>query len=273
MPPILERARRFESLADLGIIDAHCHVGPWFNFHVPRRGSMESMIEVMNRVGVEVACVTACLSVGPDMKRGNDLVLEFHGLYPSRIVPYCTVNPNYPKEIPGELERTHRAGCRALKFHDIHGRRYDDAGYRTAYEFADAHELPVLVHTWGRGNGSVLAEMCRRHPRARFLFAHAGSADREEYVRWVTEIPNAYLDLVFSAMPYGSVEYFVRRTPLAKILYGSDLPFLSLTQQIGKVLMARVSDEAKRSILGLNARGLFAQALAVRETTPTAHRV
>lgn len=265
MGAILERARQFECLSDLKIIDVHCHVGPWFNFRIPQAGSVESMLEVMDRVGVQYACVTACLSIGPDMKRGNDWVLAIRSRYPRRILGYCTVNPNYAREIPAELERSYAGGCRAIKLHDFHGRRYDDAGYQAAYEFAEERHLPVLVHTWGKGNGSVLASMAARYPRALFIFAHAGSADREEYVRWSRELPNAYIDLVFSAMPYGSVEYFVQRSPVEKILYGSDMPFMNLPQQIGKVLMARASDEVKRKILSENARRIFRQALELAE--------
>jgi hypothetical protein len=37
-----------------------------------------------------------------------------------------------------------------------------------------------------------------------------------------------------------------------KILFGSDMPFVNANAQIGKILYARISDEDKRKILGLN---------------------
>jgi predicted TIM-barrel fold metal-dependent hydrolase len=70
---------------------------------------------------------------------------------------------------------------------------------------------------------------------------------------------------VFSAQPYGNVEYFVANVPTEKILFGSDMPFLNLGQQVGKVLFARISDDAKRKLLSTNARKLFSQAIELAE--------
>jgi hypothetical protein len=265
---ILERAKEFEAFHDLEIIDAHCHVGPWYNFHVPRRGSIESMIESMDRVGVRYVCITAFRSIGPDMLRGNDEVAALQKRYPDRVLPYCTISPNYSqKDIQKELERTYADGFRAVKIHDFHGRAYDSSPYHVVYEFANQFHLPILAHTWGKQNGSVLARMCEKYPDANMLFAHGGSANREAYAQWANDLPNAYIDLVFSAQPYRNVEYFVANVPAEKILFGSDMPFLSLGQQIGKVLFARISDEAKRKLLSINARQLFSQAIELAEAS------
>ncbi|MDA0837694.1 MAG: amidohydrolase family protein [Planctomycetota bacterium] len=265
---ILERAKAFEPFHDLEIIDPHCHVGPWYNFHVQRRGSIESMIEAMDRVGVRYACITAFRAIGPDMQQGNDEVADLAKRYPDRVLPYCTISPNYSdKDIQKELERTYASGFRAIKFHDFHGRTYDSSPYHIAYEFANHYRLPILVHTWGTSNGSVLALMCEKYPQANMLFAHAGSANREAYAQWANDLPNAYIDLVFSAQPYRNVEYFVAKVPAEKILFGSDMPFLSLAQQIGKVLYARISDDAKRKLLSGSARQLFSQAIELAEAT------
>ena len=66
-----------------------------------------------------------------------------------------------------------------------------------------------------------------------------------------------YLELCFSRAPYGMVEYLVGEVGADKVLWGSDAVYLSTTQQIGKVLGARISDEDKVKVLSRNARRLL----------------
>jgi predicted TIM-barrel fold metal-dependent hydrolase len=42
-----------------------------------------------------------------------------------------------------------------------------------------------------------------------------------------------------------------------RVLFGTDIPFMSPDQQIGRVLFARISDDEKRKILGVNALRVF----------------
>ena len=48
------------------------------------------------------------------------------------------------------------------------------------------------------------------------------------------------------------IEQFVREVGADRILFGSDMPFVNANAQIGKILYAKIPDEDKRKILGLN---------------------
>ena len=63
-----------------------------------------------------------------------------------------------------------------------------------------------------------------------------------------------YLELCLSACPRGLVEQLVAAGLEDKIIWGSDAVFLDQASQLGRVLFADISPEAKRKILGRNAQ-------------------
>ena len=54
-----------------------------------------------------------------------------------------------------------------------------------------------------------------------------------------------------------------------RVLYGSDVPFLSPVPQVGKVVYADIGETEKRMILGLNAARLFGVDLGCRNGKDT----
>ncbi len=134
----------------------------------------------------------------------------------------------------------------------------DADAFRPAWEFADAHELPVLCHTWG-GDGSdkSLRNIAARHPRARILMAHALHGQWDEAVELAKTFDNIYIDLCAVLDDRGPVEKFVQAGLGKKLLFGTDNPWFHHHQGIGALLSANLGDEICRDILHRNARRLF----------------
>jgi predicted TIM-barrel fold metal-dependent hydrolase len=239
-------------LAGETIIDGHAHMGPWHNFYIPESG-IDGMIRDMDSVGIGVVCPAAHASIGPDFVEGNNLVVAAARKYPGRVAGYVTVNPNYEDGVLVELERCARLGLKNIKIHSIHGLPYNHAKYRPAFEFAHARGWAILAHTWGN-DAPLFADFARAYPNVRFLLGHSGVARFDLYCELARKHHNIYLDLATSLSGYGWVEEFVKKAGAEKVLYGSDIPFISAPQQIGKVLFARITDDAKRKVLGLNAK-------------------
>ncbi|MEG2377608.1 MAG: amidohydrolase family protein, partial [Clostridia bacterium] len=147
-------------LDDFRIIDNHDHIGKWHAFYVPGGGGIDQMVASMDAVGIDQVFVTAHASIGPDFAFGNDIVADAIARYPERVFGYVTVNPNYP-DMKGELQkRFANKGFRGIKLHpDCHSRAIDYAGYAPAYEWADEHRLPVLIHVWGPGEVAQVAHL------------------------------------------------------------------------------------------------------------------
>ncbi|HID08316.1 MAG TPA: hypothetical protein EYP10_14340 [Armatimonadetes bacterium] len=245
-------------LQDIEVADVHAHMGHWYSFPIPYN-DIDGIMHVMNRVGVRWACISACCSLGSDFRTGNDLVAEAMHRYPNRIIAYATLNPNYHDGVAIELDRCERMGFRAIKLHSIHGCRYNDERYQPAFEIANAKEYPVLLHTWG--DARDVERLAKRYPHVRFILAHAGVVNFDAYVQVAKACDNVWLDTALSISGRDWIRIFVERVSAEKIVFGSDIPFISLEYHIGKVLMSRISDEDKEKILSRNFKFIFAKLL------------
>jgi len=248
---ILSAAKLGEKLEDIFVVDIHCHLGPWPDFHIPGN-DIDGMVKVMDRVGINLVCISSHAALKSDFALGNDITHEAMERYPGRVLGYIFVNPNHPDGVLDELERCEKLGMRGIKIHSINGYPYDGQNYRPAYEFANDRRWHLLAHTWG-ADAKVFKKLSEEYPEVKFILAHSGVSSFETYVELGRERENIYLDLATSYVGYGWVERFVSEVGSDKILFGSDMPFISAANQIGKVLYARISDEDKIRILGGNA--------------------
>jgi hypothetical protein len=173
------------------------------------------------------------------------------------------VNPNYPEaDIVAELERCISAGMVGIKIHpETHQRSADDAGYTPVWEYANAHSLPLLSHTGTGGQCAVktFEKLAETYPNVKILLGHAGfgSEGADQSIEAANKFPNIYMDITGSNAVYGTLERMVRRAGADRVLFGTDMPFLDPRPQLGRVAFAKIADDEKRLILGLNAAKIF----------------
>lgn len=246
------------------IVDIHAHMGPWHNFRIPHH-SPRGMVERMDQLGIAMCICSPHLAIGPGYREGNRQVMAAADQYPGRILPYVTVNPNYPEaEIREEIEHWHSQGrVRAFKIHPAcHSYKVDGPGYALMFEYAREHSLPVLSHSWvgdTQAGATLLSRMASEMPTVTFIVGHAASSWSmiDEACREARERDNVMVDLTGSQLLYMALETMVERVGAEKILFGTDQPFIDPAPGLGRVLAARISDEDKRLILGLNAKRVF----------------
>ena len=68
---------------------------------------------------------------------------------------------------------------------------------------------------------------------------------------------NLYLDLTYSRNHTGLIEHFVKEVGADRLVWGSDEPLFSMSQQVGKILFARIPDADKKKILWDNGARIF----------------
>ncbi|MEV0630882.1 amidohydrolase family protein [Nonomuraea wenchangensis] len=243
------------------IVDAHCHLGAFRNFHIPDH-DIDGMIRAMDLLGVDVAVVAAHAGISADYRYGNDQVMEAATRHPGRVLGYCCVNPNYPAQVAAELERcfAHPA-FRGIKLHpELHGDYpLDGPAYAPVWEFAAEHRVPVLSHSYFAGDAlAVFTTIADRYPQVPLLLGHAGlDYGLDRVVAAVAERPNIHLDLTGPLSWEGVVEFLTREVGAERLVFGSDIPFMNAALQLGGLVYAQVDDAAKRLILGGNAAPLF----------------
>lgn len=252
-------------LKDELIVDAHAHMGPWYNFHVPEGGSAASMVHAMDLAGFDMVIASPHVAIGPDWRQGNADVAAAAKQFPGRIVPFVTVNPNYRRaEVEAEIAHWEQeTGIVAFKLHpSCHGRRASDDGYFPVYEYAEAHSLPILSHCWdgdSLGGTSTVNGLAGMFPKVTFIIGHSASSWEvmQAAALEAKQRENVYLDLTGSRLLRGLLEEMVRRVGAQRVLFGTDVPFIDPRPGLGRVLMADLSDDDKRLILGLNAKRVF----------------
>jgi predicted TIM-barrel fold metal-dependent hydrolase len=272
------------------IIDMHGHVGPFYGCYLPS-SPVERMRRRLKRNGVQRIVCSHHSALACDVDGGNALMKELVASYPEEFLGYWVINPNYPEIVEKDLEAYGQlAGFVGLKFWpDYHLVPVNSPKYASALEYAHAHGLLVLVHTFGDSPfdaPDLLAEAARRYPRARFLMGHSGYGEWEKSVAIARDLPNVYLDLTsvfqaldFSQMPGGSlmprvpvlsphvnglIEYMVTTAGSRKVVFGSDLPWYSQHYHAGAVLFAHISDEDRHDILHRNAERLLGRHLVIQ---------
>jgi len=237
------------------VIDAHAHLGENPNTAVPDT-SLATLVAHMDRMGIAVVCCSATMAIFNAARRGNDIVIEAVRRYPSRFFGYMAADVGYPDTVTPELERCLAAGLRGVKIysHSIHrGFEYADPVYRPALEFANAHGLPVLAHTFSVKELTDLEPSFGRYGRVRFILAHTGSCGVEHYVRLARTYENVYIETCLSMCLRGLFETLVAEGVTDKVLWGTDQYFMDASQQLGRVVFAQIPEDAKRKILGANA--------------------
>jgi predicted TIM-barrel fold metal-dependent hydrolase len=255
--------RSLRDVPGLTVIDGHCHLGPYSAFWQPGNDAA-GLVRTMDRIGIEQACVFASLAIALDMRAGNDLTLAAARGFPDRLLPYAVPDPNCgERAVAEELQRCFDAGVRGVKLHtQLAAYPFDGPGYEPAFALADEHRLPLISH--GTGSPETLRRVARAHPHAHFVVAHGGAGlgpGALDLVQVAREEPNVYLDLTSSVGRFGAFEAMVEAAGADKLTYGSDMPWMCASHQVGRVLLARIPDDAKRHILG----GTLASLLATRQ--------
>jgi len=256
MSAILSLAREGRPLNDCNILDMHGHLGRFFGAATAL--SPQSIVRVMDRLGVQSIMITHIQCEGGHASYGNDQVLLAMRAHPGRIRGYVIHFPHSREEVTAEMERCMAAGFSGLKLEDFNGALYTNPIYSGAFGIANERRLPVLLHTWGaKPQLEAAATLARLYPEASFLLAHAGVSEEEAYIRLAREHENIYLDTALSRGRRGLLEQLAGGGGADKVVYGSDCYYYSMTQQIGKVIGADLSEDDKLKILGGNARRIM----------------
>lgn len=247
-----------EPIRDTLVVNCHAHIDRTWGLP---RDSMEpeSMVRVMDVLGIDVACISSARALTGDVRGGNDRLLAALNAFPGRFVGAAAVNPNYPDEIVSELERAFaHPGVGMIKLHpEGHAHPIDGPGYEPVWPWAAARGLPVIIHTWFEGRGldhpAQAAAVAARFPAIPVILAHSGGtpAGLAFCAGLARRLPNIYLDTGTSPSFSRAIETLVEGGS-DRVLFGSDVSYLADPPQIAKVLGSTLPDDQKRVILGEN---------------------
>ncbi len=255
------------------IWDLHCH----FARLVPGSPvkSLERLIEIGNRLGIEKFCVYMGSNWEYDpspenLRNQNDEVLEAIGAFPGQAFGFVYLNP---KDVEASLDELNRCvadgpmvGIKLWVAQRCNHRNLDPI-----VERAVELDVGIFQHTWLKAGGNLpgestpadLAELADRHPDARLICGHTGG-DFELGIRAVKHSPNVHIGIAGSDPTAGFTEMAVRELGADRVIWGSDASGRSFASQLGKVVGAQVDEAAQEKILHTNLRQWLAPALKAK---------
>ena len=249
--------------ADVEIVDAHAHLGPYRDFFIPSPDA-RGILAVADRCGVRKVGIASHRAIGPDWIGGNRATAEAVAQHPDRLYGYAVASPHHPTRVRAELGTALATlGMRGIKLHpDLHADAVTGRGYRPAWEYAAEHGVPVLCHTFHRSpycDPSMFGEIARRYPAVAIVLVHAGSK-REAFpgaIALARDHPHLHLDVSGSYVTGRDIAAMVRGVGADRVLFSSDVPFIDLRFSLGRVVFAPLAPEERLQVLGRNARRLF----------------
>jgi len=244
------------------IYDMHGHMGSWHSIYFPRAEAPQ-MIGTMDECGVKLLVFSHHHALfAPEV--GNQASIRAVRQFPTRLRAYCAINPNYPEFIARDIAAFEQyqdvfVGFKFLS--DYHQIAITDERYWPAWEYANAHSLLLLMHTWGGSpyNGAAaIRSMAERYPNVHLLLGHSVHGDWDAAVALARDFPNIYLELTALFDDRGIFEKFVAEVGSQRMLFGTDLPWFDPHHAIGALLSAKISDEDRHNICHRNAEKLLA---------------
>jgi predicted TIM-barrel fold metal-dependent hydrolase len=244
---------------DWDVIDAHAHVGPWFNFFTPEP-TPDSMLRVMDRCGVRMAVVSATRAISTEVLAGNAEVVQMVQRHPGRFAGYAVFNPHEAASL-ADVERTLDApGIVGIKIHpDVQAYSVNGPLYAPIWPLAARRGVPILTHTFADSPYSdplQFDSIAGEWPEVVILLGHSGvtGEGHRRAMKVAAAHPNLYLELCGSLTTGHWIQQMVARLGPQRVLYGSDFPFIELRYALGRVVFAGLPAEALSLVLAGNAR-------------------
>ena len=235
------------------VIDFHGHPGRWG----PAESSPETVIPAMDAVGVDKSVLFNIWH--PEGTRGNDNTASIVAEHPDRFIGFAYVNPLMPETVIPELTRAFDTlHLTAIKLYPPSaGINLNEPPWFPIYQFANERELVIIWHTGieATAQPKYVSDVAPRFPDATFVCGHSGNCPpmRAMAIEAAQSNANVYLETCSTFRTPGAIEQLVNEAGADRVLFGSDIPLMDTRAQLGKIITADISDEAKRLVLGENA--------------------
>lgn len=263
----------------MGYIDAHTHI--WFKEVLPKSTNIPSVneiVEEMDKINMDYAVIIAYPSreVWGTKEDFAIAMINFLKNYSSRfsIIGGVEVNKLSYSEVKYWIERQYEAGVSGFKVHPVHQwikpndyreEEKGNKGLEYLYEFAQDHDLPVIIHTGTSmfekarnkyGDPIYVDDVAVDFPKLKIVLAHMGRPNWVQTAFQLVRIRPNIIAEISSIPPKKLLDYIPRLEEISdKTIYGSDYGgpgVKSLSDNLLQFLSLNISDNAKNKIASKN---------------------
>jgi predicted TIM-barrel fold metal-dependent hydrolase len=254
------------------IIDSHCHAGKGDGLTGPwdTAAPLERYLVRAAQAGIDRTVLFAAFH--SDYAVANREVARIVASQPDRFYGFAFVHPERDR---GRVHQLIEIAVRRYRFRGIKVHRYDARITREVCEVARAFGLPVLYDVMGEV--STVELLATEYPDVTFIIPHLGSFadDWRAQVALIDHLvrhQNVYTD-TSGIRRFDLLEEAVRRAGAAKILFGSDGPWLHPGVELAKVRALGLPRTHERLVLGENFLRLVGRVRVAPGVRAVAHAV
>jgi predicted TIM-barrel fold metal-dependent hydrolase len=245
----------------MDIIDSHCHAGQGDGLTGPWDTSAPLGAYLRRAAAAGITRNVLFPAFHSDYAVANREVATIVASRPDRFYGYAMVNP---ARDAGRVYQMISHAVRAWGFCGIKVHRHDGRISREVCETAQKLSLPVLYDVMGEA--SVVELLATEYPDVAFIVPHLGSfaddwAVQRTIIEQLVAHPNVHTD-TSGIRRFDLLAEAVARAGPAKILFGTDGPWLHPGVELAKVRALGLPHEAERLVMAGNWLRLTARARA-----------
>lgn len=241
---------------EAGIIDSHAHM--------EYSEEISDLYKNMKKLGIDTLIASGWQALASNPVKGNLDLSKNSRQYGGQLLGYLTYNPEFSSELLPRLDEFFADPFFVgIKILNSYWRiKITDPVMDPVWEYADRHNLPILVHTWDGDYNSpaMLKDIVKKYKNAIFILGHSGGLDggRTEAEELAEENPNVILEFCGSFLSNILWEDTVKRLGNKKILFGTDATAHTLEFELGRFLSMDLPDETLIPMLGENMWNIMA---------------
>lgn len=258
------------------IIDAHCHIYPdkiaekaaastgrFYHIEMSLDGKVSTLQREGAAAGIDHFIVQSVATTPAQVASINRFIAESVAQSGGTMTGLGTLHPD-SEDIAGDVERLLELGLKGVKLHpDIQGFKLDDYRCLKIYELCEGR-LPLLLHTgdhrYDFSNPNRLKPILDTYTDLTVIGAHFGGwSIWEEAAEQLHDYEHLYVDCSSSlyAISPEVGRKLVRCYGADRVLFGTDYPMWSPTEELERFYAMQLTDEENEQILWKNAARLF----------------
>ena len=249
------------------IVDAHFHLGPSGGYvlkNQEERSQVKPALKVMDSLGIQTVLVSGMQALLSEAVEGNNLLEKVLTPNSDRFKGYLGFSPFYADGLVRNFDR-YFSGSFFVGFKTLcsyWGVKIYDPRFKPMWIYANRHRLPILNHTWGKEDISLLWDVVKKYPHAHFLIGHSGGSSedaRQEAELLTRKNPNVCLEWCGSFCCTTSWEKTLQQVSPLQVVFGTDAMAHDIYWELGRLLSLDVPDKILIPILGQNMLRILAQ--------------
>lgn len=258
-------------------IDAHCHIYPekiasravkgtdtFYGENSLCKGTASDLIEEGKKAGIDHFIVQSVATTPYQVKSINEFIAREVENSNGLMTGLGTLHPE-SSDILGDIEHILELGLHGVKLHpDIQAFKMDDYRCLKIYELCEQKNIPVLMHAgdsrYDYSNPNRFLPILQIYTNLTVVGAHLGGwSVWDEAADKLNNLPNFYVDCssCFGFIPAQKVKQLIRHYGADRVLFGTDYPMWSPSEEIKQILSLGLDENEIKSILNINAKKVF----------------